>query len=59
MHNIVNSQQTRLFDPFDGVPTKESAKRLLNGGPGVFRHVILELVPVEAVSEHFDPIMGT
>ncbi|MFH1615704.1 MAG: transposase [Planctomycetota bacterium] len=58
MHNIVNPQQTRLFDPFDRVLTEKTRKRLLNGWPGVFRHVILELMPVEAVSEHFDPTMG-
>jgi len=58
MHNIVNPQQTRLFDPFDRVLTEKTRQRLLNGWPGVFRHVILELLPVDAVSEHFDPAMG-
>ncbi len=57
MHNIVNPQQTRLFDPFDRVLTEKTRKRLLNGWPGVFRHVILELMPVDALSEHFDPTM--
>jgi hypothetical protein len=58
MHNIVNPQQTRLFDPFDRVLTEKTRKRLLNGWPGVFRHVILELMPVDALSEHFEPTMG-
>ncbi len=58
MHKIVNPQQTRLFDPFDSVLTEKTRKRLLNGWPGVFRHVILELMPVDALSEHFDPAMG-
>jgi len=58
MHKIVNPQQTRLFDPFDRVLTEKTRKRLLNGWPGVFRHVILELMPVDALSEHFDPAMG-
>jgi len=58
MHKIVNPQQTRLFDPFDSVLTKKTRKRLLNGWPGVFRHVILELMTVDAVSGHFDPTMG-
>ena len=58
MHNIVNPQQTRLFDPFDSVLTEKTRKRLLDGWPGVFRHVILELMPVEAISGHFDPAMG-
>jgi len=58
MHKIVNPQQTRLFDPFDRVLTEKTRKRLLEGWPGVFRHVILELMPVDAVSGHFDPTMG-
>jgi len=58
MHTIVNPQQTQLFDPFDSVLTEKTRKRLLDGWPGVFRHVILELMPVDAVSGHFDPTMG-
>jgi len=58
MHKIVDPQQTRLFDPFDSVLTEKTHKRLLDGWPGVFRHVIFELMPVDAVSGHFDPTMG-
>jgi hypothetical protein len=58
MHHIVNPQQTRLFDPFDNVLTEKTRKRLLDNWPGVFRHVILELMPVDAISGHFDPAMG-
>lgn len=58
MQRIVNPKQTRLFDPFDSVLTEQTRKRLLDGWPGVFRHVILELMPVDAISEHFDPVMG-
>ena len=58
MQNIVNPQQTRLFDPFDNVLTEKTRKRLLDGWVGVFRHVILELMPVGTVSGHFDPQMG-
>jgi hypothetical protein len=58
MHKIVNPQQTRLFDPFDNVLTEKTRKRLLDGWPGVFRHVILELMPVDALSGHFNPTMG-
>jgi hypothetical protein len=58
MHKIVNPQQTRLFDPFDRVLTEKTRKRLLDGWPGVFRHIILELMPVDVVSGHFDPTMG-
>jgi hypothetical protein len=58
MHKIVNPRQTRLFDPFDSVLTEKTRKCLLGGWPGVFRHVILELMPVDAVREHFDPTQG-
>jgi len=58
MQRIVNPKQTRLFDPFDSVLTEKTRKRLLDGWPGVFRHVILELMPVDAVSGYFDRTMG-
>src|SRR4030066_273400 len=58
MQRIVNPQQIRLFDPFDNVLTEKTRKRLRDGGAGVFRHIILELMPVETISEHFDPAMG-
>ena len=58
MRNIVNPQQTQLFDPFDSVLTEKTRKRLLNGYHGVFRHIILELMPVNAVSEHFNATLG-
>jgi hypothetical protein len=58
MHNIVNPRQTQLFDPFGTVLTAKTRKRLLDGWPGIFRHVILELMPVNTVSGHFDPTMG-
>jgi len=58
MRNLVNPQQIRLFDPFDSVLTPQTRKHLLDGWPGVFRHVLLEKMPVEALSEHLDPVMG-
>ena len=58
MYRIVNPQQTRLFDPFDSVLTERTRRRLLDGWPGVFRHVILELMPVDAISGHFASTMG-
>jgi hypothetical protein len=47
MYQIVNPQQARLFDPFDPILTEKIRKRLFDGWPGVFRHVILELMPVD------------
>jgi len=58
MHNIVDPKQTRLFDPYSTILTEQTRKRLLDGWPGVFRNVILELMPVEAVSRNFHQTMG-
>ena len=58
MRKIVNPKQIQLFDPFGSILTEKTRKRLLDGWPGVFRHIILELMPVDAVSKHFDPAMG-
>jgi Transposase DDE domain len=58
MRHIVNPQQTRLFDPFGSVLTEKTRERLLDGWHGVFRHVILELMPVDAIGGHFDSTMG-
>lgn len=58
MQRIVNPQQSRLFDPFDPVLTEKTRTRLLDGWPGVFRHVILELMPVNILGGHYSPDMG-
>jgi hypothetical protein len=58
MYKIVNPQQTRLFDPFDSVLTEKTRKRLLDSWAGVFRHVILELMPVNTIAGRFHPSMG-
>lgn len=58
MRNLVNPQQIRLFDPFDSVLTDQTRTHLLESWPGVFRHVLLELMPAEALARHFDPAMG-
>jgi len=55
---FVDSRQTRLFDPFDSVLTPQTRKHLLDSWLGVFRHVLLELMPVGALSQHLDPVMG-
>ena len=58
MHKIVNPLQTVLFDSFDSVLTEKTRKRLLGGWAGVFRHVILELMPVDALGENLNPTLG-
>jgi len=58
MRKLIDPRQTRLFDPFDSVLTPQTRKYLLDSWPGMFRHVLLELMPVGALSEHFDPVTG-
>lgn len=58
MQRIVNPRQTRLFDPYDRVLTEATRRQLLEDWPGVFRHVILELLPVETLRQHFHPTLG-
>lgn len=58
MRRIVNPQQTRLFDSFDPVLSARARQRLLDDWPGVFRHVILELMPVGTLAGHFSAGMG-
>ena len=55
MQRIVDPKQTRLFDPFDPVLTEKTRRRLLDSWAGVFRHIILELMPVDALCGHHSP----
>jgi hypothetical protein len=58
MRRIVNPRQTRLFDPYQPVLTAANQQWLEENWPGVFRHVILALMPVGALQEHFHPTLG-
>ena len=58
MKNVVDPQQPRLFDPFDGLFGPLGLKQIVNGWQGVFRTILLALMPVKQLGEHFDPVMG-
>jgi hypothetical protein len=58
MRRIIDPRQTRLFDSYSEVLTEAARRALLNDWPGVFRPVILELMPVRALSQHFHPRWG-
>ncbi len=58
MRKLIDPRQTRLFDSFDSVLTPQTRRRLLNDWPGVFRHVLLERMPADALADHFDPALG-
>lgn len=55
MRHIVDPRQERLFDPFQGLFSALAVQILGRGWQGVFRHVILQLLPVAQVAEHFHP----
>jgi hypothetical protein len=58
MQRIVDPRQIPLFDRYEPVLTADNRKWLEKNWPGVFRHVILELMPVETLRQHFHPILG-
>src|SRR5271156_3304610 len=58
MRHIVNPQQGRLFDPFDGLIPPLGMDRIRKGWQGIFRTSLLELMPAKELGVHFDPIMG-
>ncbi len=58
MRHTVNPQQTNLFDPFKNILSDVAYQRIQRGWQGVFRHVILELMPVDALAGEFNPTMG-
>jgi len=59
MRHIVNPRQTSLCDPFKGILSGVAYRRIERGWQGVFRRVILELMPVDALAGEFSPTMGT
>jgi hypothetical protein len=52
MRRTINPQQNHLFDSFNLVLTAQTQRLLQEDWTGVFRHVILELMPVEQVGSH-------
>ena len=47
-----------MFDPFDGVISRAGWNRIADGWQGVFREVVLELLPVERLARHFHRDLG-
>jgi len=58
MRRIVTPQETHLFDCYDPVLNERARQRLLDDWPGIFRHVILELMPVAELGSHLHPTLG-
>jgi len=58
MKTVRNPRQTKLFDPYDRVLTRKARELLLAGWQGIFRYVLLELMPVDSMGERFSETMG-
>src|SRR3954451_7788432 len=58
MIHAVDPRQNRLFDPFDGVIPPVGRRIIADGWQGLFRHVILEVMPVAELASHFSDSMG-
>ncbi len=58
MIHCVDPRQNRLFDPFAGVIPNAGRRIIGEGWQGVFRHVLLEVMPVADLADHFSRTMG-
>jgi hypothetical protein len=58
MIHSIDPRQNRLFDPFEGVIPPAGHKIIGNGWQGVFRHAILEVMPVGDLAQHFSESLG-
>src|SRR6476469_9948092 len=58
MIHSVDPRQNRLFDPFEGIIPPTGQRLIANGWQGVFRHVLLEVMPVGPLAKHFSDSTG-
>lgn len=58
MRHIVDPRQQKLLDPFEGLFSPSAIKHLKSSWQGVFRHILLETLPVSTLSQQFHPSMG-
>jgi Transposase DDE domain len=58
MIHMVDPQQKRLFDPFQGVIPPSGQQIIAHGWQGVFRHALLEVMPVGDLAENFSRDLG-
>lgn len=58
MIHIVDPRQNRLFDPFQGIIPPAGRTIIENGWQGVFRHAILDVMPVGQLAQHFSNSLG-
>ncbi len=58
MVHIIDPRQNELFDTFKQFLSPLAYKTLVSGWQGVFRHVILAVLPANEVGSHFHPNYG-
>ena len=58
MIHAVDPRQNRLFDPFQGVIPPAGQRIIAKGWQGVFRHALLEVMPVGELAENFSRELG-
>jgi hypothetical protein len=58
MIHTVDPRQNRLFDPFDGVIPPLGRRIIADGWQGLFRHILLEVMPVAELGRHFSDSLG-
>jgi hypothetical protein len=58
MRHSLDPRQSRLFDPFEGLIPPLGLKEIRNGWQGVFRTVLLHLMPAKQLGKHFHPTIG-
>ncbi|HKG25526.1 MAG TPA: transposase [Thermomicrobiales bacterium] len=58
MIHSVDPRQNRLFDPFDGVIPLVGRRIIAEGWQGLFRHVLLDVMPVRELGRHFSDALG-
>lgn len=58
MRHLVDPRQTSLYDPFEHVLDPAAREYLDTHWPGIFREVILEVLPVEPLAQPFHESLG-
>jgi len=58
MHHFNDPRQPWLFDPYEPVFSAMAYRRIRDEWQGVFRHVLLELLPARELGQHFHQALG-
>ncbi len=58
MIHIVDPRQILPFDPFEGIIPPAGYRLISSGWQGVFRHALLEVMPVDELAKSFSQSLG-